>query len=462
MLVERPTYDRPLKILRELGAEIVGLPTATTTGLDPDALEAALRERRDAGVPLPDPDLPEPERPHAQRASAAGAIVELAREHDLLVLEDDPYGLVRYEGEPLPSLLRARPAASVAYSSSFSKTIAPGLRVGWFVLPRGARARDRGDRDRRRTSRRCCSARRRCTSSSAAASSSRTSSASSACCARAATRCSPRSTASCPTCATTRPEGGYFLWLELDGVDAAELLAARRGGGRHVRPGHRLRRRAGHAAARVQLRLARRDRRGRLAARGRSLALSAARPEAVQLRERARRARSRRRARAGSPRSARRCVEAKTKLTFDVLRVQDDEEQQVDADDADADQPRPEARLEGPARPCFERGSEALGASARSCWSSTPASLYATAAAETARAARGGAGAAAAACASRRGRWGRDAPASSRRGRDGGSSSRRRSERSVGSCGVVLPGAARCGLTEAALYGRSARGKRLV
>ncbi len=56
------------------------------------------------------------------------------------MLEDDPYGLVRYEGEPLPSLFELSDR-EVAYSSSFSKTIAPGLRVGWFVLPE-ALARD--------------------------------------------------------------------------------------------------------------------------------------------------------------------------------------------------------------------------------------------------------------------------------------------------------------------------------
>ena len=61
-------------------------------------------------------------------------IVELADQHGLLVLEDDPYGLVRYEGDPLPSLFDLS-EGRVAYSSSFSKTIAPGLRVGWFVFP---------------------------------------------------------------------------------------------------------------------------------------------------------------------------------------------------------------------------------------------------------------------------------------------------------------------------------------
>src|SRR5207244_13152835 len=61
-------------------------------------------------------------------------VAELAVEHDLLVLEDDPYGLVRFEGEEQPSLLELSEGRT-AYSSSFSKTVAPGIRVGWFVLP---------------------------------------------------------------------------------------------------------------------------------------------------------------------------------------------------------------------------------------------------------------------------------------------------------------------------------------
>src|SRR5207344_883460 len=61
-------------------------------------------------------------------------LAELAAERNLLVLEDDPYGLVRYDGEPLPSLFELS-GGRVAYCSSFSKTVAPGVRVGWYVLP---------------------------------------------------------------------------------------------------------------------------------------------------------------------------------------------------------------------------------------------------------------------------------------------------------------------------------------
>ena len=112
-------------------------------GLDLDALEAAL-DRGRAGVPLHDPDLPEPERPHAPRRAPAPPRRARARPR--------PAGA---RGRPVRARpLRGRPAADcctssraascVTYSSSFSKTVAPGLRVGYFVLPdaaRGARSR---------------------------------------------------------------------------------------------------------------------------------------------------------------------------------------------------------------------------------------------------------------------------------------------------------------------------------
>src|SRR5436190_12310365 len=135
VLVERPTYDRPLKILRELGAEVVGLH-CDEEGLDPDALEQALAGgEKPAFLYL----IPTFQNPSGRTLSVERRrrIVELARAHDLLVLEDDPYGLVRFEGEPLPSLFELDGGEHVVYSSSFSKTVAPGVRVGYFVLPQG-------------------------------------------------------------------------------------------------------------------------------------------------------------------------------------------------------------------------------------------------------------------------------------------------------------------------------------
>src|SRR5919204_829605 len=137
VLVESPTSDRPLKILAGLGAEVEALPM-DEDGLDPDALAAALGRGPKPAFLYTIPTFQNP----SGRTLSTGRrrrLVELARAHDLLVLEDDPYGLVRYEGEALPTLFDLDAAEGggqrVVYSSSFSKTVAPGVRVGYLLLP---------------------------------------------------------------------------------------------------------------------------------------------------------------------------------------------------------------------------------------------------------------------------------------------------------------------------------------
>ena len=75
------------------------------------------------------------------RPSGGAASSSSRRAHGVPVLEDDPYGLVRYEGEAPPSLHELEGGELVTYASSFSKTVAPGVRVGWFVAPAGLAAR---------------------------------------------------------------------------------------------------------------------------------------------------------------------------------------------------------------------------------------------------------------------------------------------------------------------------------
>ena len=133
VLVEAPTYDRPLKILTRLGAEIVGLPM-DDDGLRVEALERALAEGEKPAFLYTIATFQNPSG-RTLSEERRRRIAELARSHDLLVLEDDPYGLVRYEGDPLPTIFELAEGARVAYASSFSKTIAPGVRVGYFVLP---------------------------------------------------------------------------------------------------------------------------------------------------------------------------------------------------------------------------------------------------------------------------------------------------------------------------------------
>jgi 2-aminoadipate transaminase len=132
LLVEAPTYDRPLKIAARIGAGLAAVPQ-DADGLDVDALAEELR--RDPAPALLYV-LPTFQNPSGRTLplERRRRLVELAREHRLTVLEDDPYGQVRFEGEPLPTLHDLDPER-VLRSSSFSKVISPGLRVGYFVLP---------------------------------------------------------------------------------------------------------------------------------------------------------------------------------------------------------------------------------------------------------------------------------------------------------------------------------------
>jgi 2-aminoadipate transaminase len=133
VIVEAPTYDRPIKILRRLGAEIVGLPM-DDEGLQVDALERALA---DGEKPAFVYTIATFQNPSGRTLSSErrGRVAELAKEHSVLVLEDDPYGLVRYEGDAPPTIFELEGGDNVAYASSFSKTVAPGVRVGYFILP---------------------------------------------------------------------------------------------------------------------------------------------------------------------------------------------------------------------------------------------------------------------------------------------------------------------------------------
>ena len=133
VIVEAPTYDRPLKILDHLGAEVVAVPQGEG-GIDLDALEGALRA---APPPAFLYVIPTFQNPSGRTLDGDGRrrLVDLATEHEFLVLEDDPYGLVRFEGVAPPTVFELEGGERVVYSSSFSKIVAPGLRVGYLVLP---------------------------------------------------------------------------------------------------------------------------------------------------------------------------------------------------------------------------------------------------------------------------------------------------------------------------------------
>jgi 2-aminoadipate transaminase len=132
VLVERPTYDRPRRILAAAGVELAEVGV-DDEGLDVDELERTLDGRSPAFLyTIPTFQNPTGATLGEERRRR---LAELVRARSLPVLEDDPYGLVRFDGESLPSVFELEGGANVMYSSSFSKTIAPGLRVGYAIVP---------------------------------------------------------------------------------------------------------------------------------------------------------------------------------------------------------------------------------------------------------------------------------------------------------------------------------------
>ena len=145
VIAEAPTYPGAVPTFCAYEADVIQIEM-DGDGMSIDALEQALarldREHRRPKFIYTIPTFQNPagvtmSLPRRRR------LVELARERELIVLEDNPYGLLRYEGEPLPTLRSLEvPAGStddndfVIYAGTMSKILSPGVRVGWLVAPR--------------------------------------------------------------------------------------------------------------------------------------------------------------------------------------------------------------------------------------------------------------------------------------------------------------------------------------
>jgi DNA-binding transcriptional MocR family regulator len=132
VIVERPTYDRTLLSLRSRGADV------RMVELEPDGIDVAAVERVLAAGAKPKLAhiIPNFQNPGGCTLSAEKRtrLLELARHYDFTVFEDDPYVALRFEGAPLPTML-SMDGDTVVYASSFSKTVCPGIRVGYLVGP---------------------------------------------------------------------------------------------------------------------------------------------------------------------------------------------------------------------------------------------------------------------------------------------------------------------------------------
>jgi 2-aminoadipate transaminase len=133
VLVEGPTYDRSLRILADAGAQVTTVPFGDD-GLDLDALTREIDTEPTPAFLYTIPTFQNPSG-RTQPLRVRQQLVALARERGLLLVEDDPYALVRFEGEPLPTLFELAGGEGVVHASSFSKVVSPGLRVGYVVSP---------------------------------------------------------------------------------------------------------------------------------------------------------------------------------------------------------------------------------------------------------------------------------------------------------------------------------------
>jgi DNA-binding transcriptional MocR family regulator len=133
VIVESPTYDRTLLNLRQREAE-VQMVDLETDGIDVGALEELLTGGCKPTLAHIIPNFQNPAGYTLSESKRAG-LLRLAAEHDFTLFEDDPYIAIRFEGEGLPTMLSQDSAGKVVYASSFSKTVCPGIRVGYLVGP---------------------------------------------------------------------------------------------------------------------------------------------------------------------------------------------------------------------------------------------------------------------------------------------------------------------------------------
>jgi len=130
VLTENPTYLAAIQAFQTCEARFVPVPT-DGEGLIPEALPELIRKHRPKFLYT----IPNFQNPTGVTLSAARrmAVARIAAEHSLVVLEDDPYGKLRYRGTEILPVKHWDEAGWVIYASTFSKMIAPGLRVGWVV-----------------------------------------------------------------------------------------------------------------------------------------------------------------------------------------------------------------------------------------------------------------------------------------------------------------------------------------
>ena len=131
VLVEQPTYLCALDVFRSYGANFASVEM-DEDGMKMDALEEALKANPNTKLIYTVPNFQNPTG-RTMTEERRKQLAELAEKYDVYVLEDNPYGEIRFAGQHVPAVKSFDKSGRVLYMSTFSKTLAPGFRLGWLV-----------------------------------------------------------------------------------------------------------------------------------------------------------------------------------------------------------------------------------------------------------------------------------------------------------------------------------------
>lgn len=134
VLTEAPSFIGTLNDFRSYRAKLVGIPM-DTDGMNMEALEKALRTEKNVKFIYTIPNFQNPSG-ITMSLEKRKKLYDLAKQHGVMILEDNPYGDLRYAGEALPTIKSFDEEGIVLYAGSFSKVISPGMRVGYAIGPK--------------------------------------------------------------------------------------------------------------------------------------------------------------------------------------------------------------------------------------------------------------------------------------------------------------------------------------
>ena len=131
IIAEAPSFIGSLNTFRSYGAHLVGIPV-DDDGMNIEALEKALKENPNTKFIYTIPNFQNPTG-ITMSLEKRKAVYQLAKKYNVLVLEDNPYGEIRFSGENIPTIKSLDTDGIVVYAGSFSKVLSPGLRVGYAI-----------------------------------------------------------------------------------------------------------------------------------------------------------------------------------------------------------------------------------------------------------------------------------------------------------------------------------------